>query len=190
MADLDPRTDQELVEAANRGDGAAFDALYRRYRDWVVSLAWRFTGNREDALDVLQETFTYLLRKFPSGGASAQVPGFRLTAGMKTFLYTAVRNRSIDLRRRRVRNTPGDDPLAELPAPPSPSADAQRSDLADALAGLSEPHREILLMRFADDMTLAEIASALDIPLGTVKSRLHSAIEAIRSSPRTRDYFQ
>jgi RNA polymerase sigma-70 factor (ECF subfamily) len=49
--------DEELVERMNGGDAEAFEVLYRRYRDWVHRLAWRFTGNQEDALDVLQETF-------------------------------------------------------------------------------------------------------------------------------------
>ena len=58
-------SDQELIELVNEGDADAFEVLYRRYRDWVYHLAWRFTGSRQDALDVLQETFTYLLGKFP-----------------------------------------------------------------------------------------------------------------------------
>ena len=58
-------SDQELIELANKGDPNAFETLYYRYRDWVYRLAWRFTGNQQDALDVLQETFTYLLGKFP-----------------------------------------------------------------------------------------------------------------------------
>jgi len=46
--------DEELIERANRGDAKAFEELYRRYRDWVHRLAWRFTGDRQDALDVVQ----------------------------------------------------------------------------------------------------------------------------------------
>ena len=54
--------DEELLQRANGGDPDAFEALYRRHRDWVHRLAWRFTGNQQDALDVLQETFVALLR--------------------------------------------------------------------------------------------------------------------------------
>ena len=53
----DPRSDDELVAAANAGDSAAFEALYDRYRDWAVGLAWRFAGDREEALDVVQRRF-------------------------------------------------------------------------------------------------------------------------------------
>ena len=77
----DGRTDQQLIASANRGDAAAFDALYRRYRDWVVSLAFRFAHHRDDALDIMQDTFLHLLGRFP---------GFVLTCQLKTFLYPIV----------------------------------------------------------------------------------------------------
>src|SRR5690348_6654700 len=89
--DRDARSDLELVAAINDGDAAAFEVLYLRYRDWVAGLAYRFTGDSDTALDVLQETFLYFLKKFP---------GFRLTANLKTFLYPAVRNLSIAARRK------------------------------------------------------------------------------------------
>ncbi len=76
----DNRTDEQLIEAINGGDAGAFEVLYFRHRDWVMRLAMRFTGHHDDALDVLQETFSYLVRKFP---------GFRLTASITTFLYPA-----------------------------------------------------------------------------------------------------
>ena len=174
----DPRTDEELVLAVNGGREEAFDALYYRYRDWVARLAHRFTGNRDDALDVLQETFAYLAGKFP---------GFRLTARMTSFLYPVVRHLSMNVTRRRSPAV-GTDGLPELAAraddPP-----AGRAELAAVLRGLSEPKREVVLMRFVDDMSLAEIADALDVPLGTVKSRLHGALADLRADPRTRDYF-
>jgi len=182
----DPRDDQTLVEAINRGDAAAFEALYYRYRDWVVRLARRFTGNDADALDVLQETFAYLLGKFP---------GFRLTARMTTFLYPAVKNLSLGVRRHdrtyRSYRSYGDEAQAldEVPAAPTEGAAASRAELAAVMAALPETHREVVLMRFVDDLALAEIAAALNIPLGTVKSRLHNALETLRHDERTRRYF-
>jgi RNA polymerase sigma-70 factor (ECF subfamily) len=83
VAPSDPRTDSDLIAASNAGDAGAFEGLYYRYRDWVVRLALRFTGHHEDALDVLQDTFAYLLRKLPN---------LRLSARMTTFLYPVVRN--------------------------------------------------------------------------------------------------
>jgi RNA polymerase sigma-70 factor (ECF subfamily) len=173
-------SDHELIELANRGDSDAFEAIYYRYRDWVLRLAWRFTGNRADALDVLQETFAYLLGKFP---------GFELTAAMTTFLYPVVKHTSLKIRRRNRRFASDEEVLSELAAPVSEETERSRSELAAVLAALSEAQREVLLMRFLDGMSLQGIADALEIPLGTVKSRLHHALQELRDDPRTRDYF-
>ena len=173
-------SDQELIELANKGDPDAFELLYHRYRDWVYRLAWRFTGNRQDALDVLQETFTYLLGKYP---------GFELTAAMTTFLYPVVKHLSIAIRSRNRRFTSDEEVLAELAAPTSEETERAGPELAGVLAVLPDEQREVLLMRFVDGMRLQEIADALNIPLGTVKSRLHNALRTLRNDRRTRDYF-
>ena len=170
--------DEELVELINKGDPDAFVTLYYRYRDWVYRLAWRFTGNDQDALDVLQETFTYLLKKFP---------GFHLTASMTTFLYPVVKHISLNIRRRRLSWHTCEVALEEMVEPTRPQT--SRAELAAALATLPEQQREVVLMRFVDDMTLQEIATALDVPLSTAKSRLYNALRTLRNDPRTKDYF-
>jgi RNA polymerase sigma-70 factor (ECF subfamily) len=175
----DPRTDAQLVAALNGGDRSAFDALYYRYRDWVLRLARRFTAADEDALDVLQEAFSYLFRKFP---------GFVLSAKMTTFLYPVVRNLSIAARKRRGRERE-QDAIVNPPAAPAENHD-DRADLASVIAALPDGHSEVLLMRFVDGMSLAEIAAALSIPLGTVKSRLHNALKMLKSDARVRRYFE
>lgn len=177
-----PRSDTDLVRALNAGDASAFDALYYRHRDWVVRLAQRFTGNGEDALDVMQETFSYLFRKFP---------GFVLTASMTTFLYPVVKNLSIAARRKRTRQAqlPSDGSWTDPAAPEGVDYDKQRKELAAVLGGLPEAHREVVLLRFVDCMSLIEIAGALGVPEGTVKSRLHNAIAALRKDGRLIRYF-
>lgn len=167
------RSDLDLVAAINNGDQDAFAVLYERYKDWVVSLAYRFNANHEDSLDVLQETFAYLVRKFP---------GFELTAQMTTFLYPAVRNLSIAARKKRQKATSSDENLDLFPQA-EPADTTARGDFTQMLSSLSDSHREILLMRFVDDMTQPEIASALELPLGTVKSRLFHAVQAVKKSP-------
>jgi RNA polymerase sigma-70 factor (ECF subfamily) len=177
----DPRTDAELVDALNDGDTSAFEALYYRYRDWVVRLAVRFAGNDDDALDVLQETFSYVLRKFP---------GFRLTSAMTTFLYPVVKHLALAGRRKRQRMVGDDAALASAAdRPAAPDSGAARAELAAVVAGLPETHREVLLMRFVDAMSLEEISTTLEIPVGTVKSRLHNAIAMLKKDPKTRAYF-
>src|SRR4051812_37455835 len=92
MPPADPRTDQELVEAGNRGDETALAALYLRHREWAAALALRFTGNRDEALDVMQEAFVYLFGKFP---------GLVLRARVTTLLYPAVKNIALARKRKR-----------------------------------------------------------------------------------------
>ena len=172
-------TDQELIAAINSGNEGAFETLYWRYRDWVVSLAFRFTGDPEIALDVMQETFLYVVKKFP---------GFRLTAQMKTFLYPAVRNLSIAARRQRDRyqsENPfhGEEEIEEKPR-------FETGTLSEVLESLPPEQREVLLLRFVDGLSMAELAIALEIPVGTVKSRLHNALAKLRSDPRTRGFFE
>ena len=188
MATLTPtqddlRTDAELVALGNQGDADAFEVLYRRHRDWVANLAFRFTGDRDLALDVLQETFLYVLRKFP---------GFTLTCQMRSFLYPAVRHLALAARRKAGRWVPADDEwLAGLPAPvPVAEGDHAREARAGVVRALPDGQREVLLLRFVDGLSLAEIGEALEIPLGTVKSRLHHALDALRRDERTRNFFE
>jgi RNA polymerase sigma-70 factor (ECF subfamily) len=173
-------TDQQLIDQAGQGDHAAFEALYHRYREWVWRLAWRTTQDQQLAEDVLQETFTYLVRKLPT---------LRLTARLTTFLYPVVRHLALEALRTRDRAAASSDVLEELPLAGSEQDQAWPQDLAAVLSLLAPAHRQVLLMRFVDDMTLAEIALALDVPEGTVKSRMHNALAALRGDPRTRRYF-
>src|ERR1043166_1250655 len=133
-SDAEAFSDRELIAAINGGDAAAFEILYFRYRDWVAGLAFRFTGDSDAALDVLQETFLYVLRKFP---------GFRLTANFKTFLYPAVRNLSITARRKAERYQASEEALQQLENTPGPmGTDSTSGDLDVVLSELSEEQRE------------------------------------------------
>lgn len=178
---LDTRNDLELIAAINSSDPDAFEVLYFRYRDWVVRLAYRFTQDEQASLDVLQETFLYFLRKFP---------GFRLTANLKTFLYPAVRNLSAGAREKSQRYQATEIELGTIENATALESDStDLSDLQLMLAALSEEHREVLLLRFVDGLNLLEIAQSMDIPLGTVKSRLHNALQTLRKDPRTKEFF-
>ena len=175
----DPRSDAELVDALNAGDAAAFDALYYRYRDRVARLALRFTGNHADAMDVVQDTFAYLYRKFP---------GFHLTSSVPTFLYPAVRNLSLEVRRKRRGQPASDDALIHVAAPEAGPADP-RAELAAVMTSLPAQQREVVMLRFVDGLTVDEIAAVIEVPAGTVKSRLHHAIRTLQQDGRLRAYF-
>jgi RNA polymerase sigma-70 factor (ECF subfamily) len=131
----------------------------------VTALAFRFTRNREDALDVLQDTFAYLHRKRSE---------FELRSQMRTFLYPVVKHLSVSRARLARRQSPLDPKLD--PAAPAPPSD----DVSSLLSGLSEVQQEVVLMRFVDGLDLQAIAEALEVPLGTVKSRLHGSLEILR----------
>lgn len=161
--------DRELVALANRGDPAGLEGLFRTHGEWVAALARRFVGDADDALDVMQETFAYLFQRFP---------GFELKRTMRAFLYPVVRHQSISLLRKRrkvVEIDRGSRPPVELTFWPD-----EPGDLARLLDGLDDETQELLLLRFALGMKLHEIAEALGVPTGTVKSRLHNALKSLR----------
>jgi RNA polymerase sigma-70 factor, ECF subfamily len=180
-------SDQQLIAAINKGDAAAFETLYYRYRDWVYRLAQRLTGNHHDAADVLQETFIYLLKKFPD---------LKLSCSMTTLLYPVVRHLSFNIATKDKQRLAMDDgrwKMEEAACVPRPSSlipqDSSLGDLQAVLANLPIEQREVLLMRFVDDMTIPEIAEAINEPVSTVKSRLYRALEFVRTDARTRNYF-
>lgn len=163
--------DRELLDAMRRGDAPAFETFYSRYRGWVVSLAYRFTGNREDALDVLQETIMYILRKLPS---------LELRAQTKTFLYPVVKHLALDRKRARLREAPLEAEIDPPARSDGPTEDFAETEVGRMLERLPDGEREVVWLRFVDGLDLKSIADLLEIPLGTVKSRLHAALEALR----------
>lgn len=166
-------TDEDLVELANAGDERAFEAIYYRYRDWSLRVAGRFVRDRNDVADVVQEAFAYLFDKFP---------GFELTGTFKGVLYPTVKHLALT-RVRRSRPTVTLDEVPEIVLVDRGALESS-SPLMGSLRHLAPLHQEILLLRFADDLSLGEIAASLGIPLGTVKSRLHNALEALKAHHR------
>jgi RNA polymerase sigma-70 factor (ECF subfamily) len=171
--------DEELVAHCNSGDResatAAFETLYRRHRKFVLRVATRYGADRDLAAEVLQDTFLHFLQRFPPTGS-----GVALTARLTTYLYPIARNLTVDAMRRSGRLT------ASALAPDEIAVsepDAER-DVASLLRRLPADRRELLVLRFVDGMSLAEIATALEIPLGTAKSRVHTAIQELRKRLR------
>jgi len=181
----DQRSDAELVDVCNHGGAReatkAFNSLYIRHKDYVVHVALRFVADPDSALDVLQETFSYLLRKFPPAGQ-----GLQLSAKLTSLLYPVAKNCAITLARKSARFPSSDDLQPDdLPA----DHVSEHRDIAAALRGLSDDRREVITLRFVDDLSLQEIADTLQIPIGTVKSRLHLGIRQLRDTPETKKFF-
>ncbi len=190
---IDP--DEPLVKACQEPDSdrfeAAFEGLYLRYRDRVYGIAFRITGSSTDALDVAQESFSLLFRK---------VANFRFQSLFSTWLFRIVVNCSIDHIRGERSKSRRAASLSLLDGSSEPHADdavspierAQVSELEAHVQGgiqkLSPKLRAILVLRYLEGLSYEELTQALDISMGTVKSRLaraHVALERVLSGTLT-----
>ncbi len=169
-----------LIGRVLDGDQSAFEPLVLDNQKSVYNLALRMTGNEEDALDISQEVFI----KAYSGLAS-----FRGESRLGFWLYRLTYNMCIDLSRKKKRENvssityldeSGEETDLEIPdLRQLPENEAERSELRqavrDAIDRLSPEHRNMLLLREISGMSYTEIAQALDLNEGTVKSRLARA---------------
>jgi RNA polymerase sigma-70 factor (ECF subfamily) len=186
---LDPETD--LVQACQRTEARGlegdFRALYERYKDRVYNVCFRITGNPSDALDASQETFGIVFRR---------IREFRFESRFSSWVYRIAVNASIDIRRRsRGRQVLSLDVPPEAGGAPrtrfdptdatvdAPSSAASRRELEEeiqrAVGRLSDKLRTIVVLRYNGNLSYEEIAETLRISLGTVKSRLARAHEAL-----------
>lgn len=184
MAD---RTDEQLFADYRRGEVDAFRTLIDRHHDDLLRFLMRLVGGRQAAEDVFQETF---LQIHTSGDS------FDIERRFRPWLFTIAANKGRDYLRRKGRrqvmelsapvskNGSGSEgtsfiDLLQIDLPPPSSgleADERERQVQEALSALSHPLREILLLSYFNRLTYAQIAEELEIPLGTVKSRLHAAV--------------
>lgn len=163
-----------LIAASRRGDVAAYDQLVGAYQDRVYQVAFRVTGNPEDAWDAAQDAF---LKAFRSMRA------FRGDAAFTTWLHRIAVNAALDIVRRRPPQT---QELLEAAAVPSEHHDRElerrelQRRIQGAVAGLPMEQRVAVVLRDLQGLSYGEIASVLQIPVGTVRSRLSRARETLR----------
>ncbi|MCL6478596.1 MAG: sigma-70 family RNA polymerase sigma factor [Peptococcaceae bacterium] len=176
--------DDRLVKRSREGDLDAFEELVKRYESKVYSIAYRFMGNHADASDLAQEAFIRVYQALPT---------FRGESSFATWMYRITANACRDEIRKQQRHknlyleevisqTGGRSSLAA--AGLSPEESLERCEIHDLvqrqLNGLSGDHRLILVMREIEGMSYEEIAASLDCTLGTVKSRLNRARQALK----------
>ncbi len=173
-------SDQELMLAVKAGDRAAFEALYRRYRDRLHAFLVRYTGDPATAQDFFQETF---LRVFRDRAR------YEPRAPFATWLFTIARNLYLDHLKGARRRT---EVLAGSPTAlagisdtrPGPLQETEASEwrrrLEAALAELPEGDRAILLLSRFEGLRYAELAGILGTSEGAVKVRAHRALQALR----------
>jgi len=179
-----------LVDRSRQGDRAAFDDLVRLYERRVYNFAFRLCGNHHDASDIASDAFVRLYQS---------IRGFRGDSSFVTWLFRIVTNIYLDLRKRdRSHRQQSLQEMVELeessvarqmedPAP-APDDVAQASErtalLRAAVDSLPEHQRIMILMYHQEAQSYEEIAAALDLPVGTVKSRLNRARLALRDRLR------
>ena len=180
-------TDDELIRATLGGDERAFQELVERYKTRAFCVVVGIVGNREDALDVVQESFVKAFYKLKD---------FRFGSSFYTWFYRLLVNQAIDRWRKTSRSSevPLDENwLSEDASPPdsfayptTPEAVLMNRELGDALqkaiAGLSEHHRAVILLREVEGMAYEDIAKTMKCSTGTVMSRLHYAREKLKTA--------
>lgn len=168
--------DNEFVALARQGDHRAFAELVRRHQDRVFRFLLRMIGSRDEAAELTQDTFMK---------AYQPLSGWRPQAQFSTWLFQIARNAALDVLRRRglAEFVPIEDALLvadHAPTPEEQTGSSQRLRLLEhALRQLPADHREVLLLREIEDLSYAEIAVALGVAEGTVKSRIARARAAL-----------
>jgi len=173
-------SDGQLVAAAREGDPGALDQLLRRHVDMIHAVCARIAGNPADAADATQEALIAIVRGLPR---------FDERASVRTWMYRVATNACLDELRRRGRrpvatgtetfDRPGD-------APGLDSAVTDRLSIDGALARIPEEFRVAVVLRDVQGMDYAQIAEVLDVPLGTVRSRIargRAALAALLGDP-------
>jgi len=170
--------DHELIDSCLGGDTAAFGELVRRYQDRLYNTVYRLVENAEDAQDVVQEAFLHAYQSLDS---------FKGDSLFFTWLYRIAFNSAISLRRKKrvvlsidgARNgEPGVDPAdpSEMTRPGhSLEQQEQERRVHRALARLSPEHRAVLVMKDMEGQKYELMAEVLQVPIGTIRSRLHRA---------------
>lgn len=164
--------DEDLVRRFLSGDTPAFGVLVERHQTRVYNVALRVLGNAEDARDATQDAFLSALRKLGS---------FRGDAAFTTWMHRVTVNACYDLLRKQRRQpvlrlaTEDGEPLPETGPPQPDHADASAGtiDAERALAQVPEEFRITLVLADLQDLPYEQIAKILDVPVGTVKSRVH-----------------
>ena len=173
----------EVLERAKAGDRAAFGELVKMYQKRAYAIAYGFLGNRDDALDIAQDSFVKAYRAMDR---------FDTSMPFYPWLYRIVKNTSLNrIKRKKRRGETSLDHLRDkgmefsekkVRADRGAILGELRGSIAEALQRVSDDHREILLLRHVHELSYHEIAECLRVPKGTVMSRLHGARKRLRDA--------
>ena len=189
---FDRHQDLKTIRRCKRGEEAAFAEILSRYRGAIYNLCYRMTRNPEDARDLAQEVFIKVFRLLDR---------FDENYAFSSWLFRIATNHCIDhLRRNRLRflaldgvGSDGEEYEVQLPDPgPRPDTVLQRKEamarLDEVIADLPPHYKAITLLRHDQQLSYEEIAEILQLPLGTVKARIHRARNLVQQMLRARSY--
>jgi RNA polymerase sigma-70 factor, ECF subfamily len=172
------KEEQLLVQRIQNGDSKAFEQLMDAYETRVYRLALRFTGNVPDAEDVTLEIFH---------GVYRSIGRFRGNSALGTWIYRIAMNHCLEYRRKKRLDVVPYDEEIQLQCTnweSDPVAVAQKQELSEqveaAINSLSPMHREVVVLHELQGLTYQEVAATLNVPVGTVKSRLSNAFKRLR----------
>jgi RNA polymerase sigma-70 factor (ECF subfamily) len=176
----DSISDAEYVRRLQRGETEAFEILVRRHEKTIFNLVYRMLGDYDEAAETSQEVFLSAYRS---------IDRFRGDANFSTWLYRIALNqtstRRKSLNRLQLRNVPIDDTEPVRDPQPGPAETIEKKEIRErvqsALNTLEPDDATVILLRDLQDIPYEEVARLLEIPVGTVKSRLHRARQALKS---------
>jgi RNA polymerase sigma-70 factor, ECF subfamily len=171
VALIQAETETELILRAQHGDRHAYGELVRQHHPGVVNVVYRMCGDTELAQDAAQEAFIQ---------AWLHLPTFRPGTSLRNWLYRIAVNAALDVIRRNTKTADNDFETLEMPDPQmGPEAALLQKErtvaVQQAILALTEASRSVLVLREYGGLSYQEIATTLDIPLGTVMSRLNYA---------------
>jgi len=175
--DAEPRGDRELVHAARAGEAVAFDNLFYRYRDGIYRLGLSITKDPSAAEEIVIDTFAR---------AHRALERLEPDDSLRPWLYRVAVNLSYNRQPRKgLTFSSLDDGAADLPAEgESPSDAAERGErrraVLECVDTLGPKHKIVVVLHYLNGLNLAEIAEIAEVPVGTVKSRLHYALRKLR----------
>jgi RNA polymerase sigma-70 factor (ECF subfamily) len=167
-----PRSEQALIRGALAGSEADLEALFRRYWPRAYRAAFLIVHDHAAAEDIAQEAFLAAVRRLDR---------FDRARRFGPWLSAIVANRAIDwARARAARREAGGEP-PDVPSPPDTPAGRYSQEVLNALASLSPEHRAVIVLRYLLEYSPGEIAKALELPRGTVNSRLRRGLDVLES---------
>ncbi|MCG8603948.1 sigma-70 family RNA polymerase sigma factor [bacterium] len=169
-------SDEDLIERFQKGDLYAFDLIVKRYKDQLLNFIYRFVGSQEEAEDIVQETFLRVYRKRKA---------YKRIAKFSTWIYTIAGNLArTELRRRKRRKLfsvtdmgyeDRDYEISDEVYNPENQVDGliQEEIIQKEINDLSPKFREVIILRDVQELSYEEISKIIDVPIGTVKSRVN-----------------